>query len=162
MIEIENREEIIHALIEHSSWPITLLVCLLLIRKELSNLLFRLKGFKAGTIELQMSDQLNAQGLPKKQFESITSLSADEIDLFLLVSFMDEDTFKYDIPIPSEVFKKRMHRLQEAGLIEIVNIKNPENTTGVNITHKITPLGTRVRGLLIGSTAQLLRGIAEK
>jgi hypothetical protein len=86
--------------------------------------------------------------------EKIADISADEIDLFLLVSFTDNKDFNYKIGMSPEMFKARCLRLQDMGLIEILN---PEDS-GTNLRHSITPLGRRVRGLLINSTAQLLRG----
>ena len=148
--------EIVLSLIEHFSWPLVLLVCFFFLRKELSALLGRMKGFRAGAVEIQLTDQLHAQGLPKEQLETIASLSADELDLFLLVSFTEHVGFNYSTGLPPEVFKKRLLRLQEAGLLELLN---PEDS-GSNLRHNITPLGRRVRALLIGSSAQLLRGAA--
>lgn len=147
--------EIFHLLIDIFSWPLVFLICFFFLRKELRNLLSRLKGLKAGTVELQLTEQLHAQGLPKQQLKSITSLSADEIDLFLLVSFTEHLGFNYSTPLPPEVFKKRLIRLQEAGLLEITNPEDP----GTNIRHNILPLGLRLRALLISGAAQILRGV---
>ncbi len=84
----------------------------------------------------------------------VTSLSADEVELFLLVSYTDNLGFNYTTGLPPEVFKARLVRLRDSGLLEISNPEDP----GTNIRHSITPLGRRVRAMLIGGTTQLLRG----
>ena len=141
------------ALIEHVSWPFVMFLGFLLLRKEFAALLSRLRSFKSGSIELQLSEQIHNQGFSREQLASIGTLSADEIDIFLLVSFTDIPEFKYSTGIASDVFKQRMLRLQEAGLLRVTN---PDDT-GTNLHHNLTPLGRRLRALLINSTTQLLR-----
>lgn len=63
--------EIVLALIQHLSWPLVVLVVFVLSREELRGVISRLRGFKAGNVELQLSDQLQAQGLPKQQLEKL-------------------------------------------------------------------------------------------
>ncbi len=147
--------ELLIAIIEHLSWPIVIIVFFLLLRKELSRLLSRVKGIKASDLELQFAEQIQVQGLSKEQLADVSSLTADEIELFLLVSFTEHQGFNYQTGLPPEVFKSKMEHLQKAGLIDLVNPDDP----GVNLRHNITPLGNRVRAILINSSAQLVRGI---
>ena len=146
-------KEISLSLIQYSSWPIVALLCVLLLREELGAFLKRLRGFKAGSVEVQLSEQLHNQGLSKDQLKLIGELSADEIEMFLLASFTDYQGFKYSVPLSAEIFKKRIVKLQEAGLIQITNPEDP----GTNLTHNTTPVGRRFRSLLINSTTRLVR-----
>jgi hypothetical protein len=147
--------EIVQSLIEHFSWPLVVLLFMASFRSDLQAVLSRLKGLKAGSIELQLNEQLHAQGLTKQQLGSITSLTADELDLFLLVSFTEHVGFNYQTGLPQEVFKSRLLRLQEADLLQVLNPEDP----GTNVRHNVTPLGRRLRAMLIGGSAQLLRGV---
>lgn len=45
-------QEIILSLIQHSSWPLVVLLCVFVLREELETLLKRLRGFKAGSVEV--------------------------------------------------------------------------------------------------------------
>lgn len=141
------------ALITHAAWPLTTLICLFLLRKELSELISRLKGLKAGALELLMSEELHSTSLNESQLKAISNLSAEDIDLFLLVSYSEAIGFRYELPIPQEVFKTRMAILHETGLIEVLNSENP----GTDIRHNITPMGFQVRSLLLRGSKQLLQ-----
>lgn len=149
-------KEIFLSLIQHSSWPLVVLLCVLLLREEIGALLKRMRGFKAGSIEVQLSEQLHNQGLSKDQLKLIGELSADEIEMFLLASFTDYQGFKYSVPLPADVFKKRILKLQEAGLLRVINPEDP----GTNLTHDTTPVGRRFRSLLLNSTTRLVRDAA--
>lgn len=145
--------EIILAIIEHSSWPLVVLLCVVLLREEIGTLLKRIKVFKTGSVELQLSEQLHNQGLSKKQLKLIGELTADEIEMFLLASFTDYTGFKYNIPLPPAVFKSKIVKLQEAGLLEVSNPEDP----GTGLIHTTTPVGRRFRALLLTSTTRLLK-----
>lgn len=146
--------EILKAAIEHLSWPLTVLICVLLFQAELRALIRRLRGFKAGSIELQLHEQLAAQGISKEQLALLTSLSADDVELFFLVSYTDSVGFNYTTGLPPDVFKARLLSLRDSGLLDV---SNPEDI-GVNLRHNLTPLGCRIRAMLIGGATQLLRG----
>jgi hypothetical protein len=149
-------KEIVLSFIEHSSWPLAVLVCVFLLRDELRKLIDRLRALRAGSVEFQLSEQLQTQGLSKDQLKSIVELSADELEMFLLASFTDYKGFRYSIPLPAETFKARMLALQQAGLIQIANPEDP----GTNLIHNTTPLGRRFRSLLLNSTARLVKDAA--
>jgi hypothetical protein len=144
---------IILSLIEHSSWPIVLLVIVLILRPQIIELVKRLKSLRAGSIEMQIGEQLHNQGLTKKQLSKIGNLTNDEIEIFLLASSSDSAAFNYTVWLPADAYKNKIVSLEEAGLLQIVNPDDP----GTNLRHNITPLGKRFRTLLINSAGRLLR-----
>lgn len=146
-------KEIFLATIQYSSWPLALFLCFWFTRKEIRSLLGKIKGLKTGPLELQFSEQISAQGLTPEQLAPITELTADEIDLFYLVTFSEIPGFNYSVPFPAAILKKRLIKLEKAGLIEILNTEDP----GEDIRHNPTSLGLRIRSALINSSAQLVR-----
>jgi len=147
--------EIAIAIIEHALWPLVVFLCVLMLKKQLSALLERMTGLKAGSIELQFKQRIERQGFTPEQQVAFRNLSADEIDLFLLVSFSDDETFRYTTNMPFPTYRLRMLQLQEAGLLALTNPDDP----GTNLLHNLTPLGKRVRALIVDSTVSLLRGV---
>jgi hypothetical protein len=146
-------KEITLSLINNFSWPLVVLVCLFTMKKEISKLLSRLNTFKAGSVELQMSEQLQAQGLSKEQLVTLGELSVDELDLFLLASFSENIGFTYKTSLPHEIFRKRLTALEKAGLFEDLQPNDNDNS----IMHNLTPMGKTVRVLLLNGSIQLLR-----
>ncbi|MGI2002419.1 hypothetical protein [Shewanella frigidimarina] len=146
-------KEITLSLINNFSWPLVILVCLFTMKKEISKLLSRLNTFKAGSVELQMSEQLHAQGLTKEQLITLGELSVDELDLFLLASFSENLGFSYQTTLPPEIFKKRLLALAKAGLFE--DLETDDGSS--KIMHNLTPMGKTVRVLLLNGSIQLLR-----
>jgi hypothetical protein len=116
-------------------------------------MLRNMRFFKAAGLEVEFNEQLQSQGFTDAQLKIVRKLSASEIDLFLLISFSDDKDFKYCINMEPMAFRGAMLRLQEAGLLLITN---PQET-GSNIRHKTTPIGRRVRAMLINSTIVLLQ-----
>jgi DNA-binding MarR family transcriptional regulator len=138
--------------ISHLAWPIVMLVVFFAMRKELRDLVGRIRTFKAGKVELKFSEELKQQGFTKKQLTSLRALSANEIDLFLLVSFSDNKLFNYRTGLEIGAFKQIIQKLEEAGLLEILN---PEDD-GADLRHNLTPLGRRMRSLFVNSSVELL------
>lgn len=149
-------KEIALGLIQHSSWPIVALLAILLLRKDLTTLLRRLRVFRAGSIEVDLTEQLHTQGFTKAQLTALSKLSVEDTDIFLLVSFTDHPSFRYATGVEPSLFKSSLQRLQEAGLLQITNPDDP----GTNILHELTPSGRRFRSLLVSSSAALVRQAA--
>jgi len=149
--------EISIALIKHALWPLVVLLCVLMLRKQLAALLERMTGLKAGSVELQFKERIERQGFTPEQRTAFRNLSADELDLFLLVSFSDDKVFRYTTNMPFPTYRQRMLRLQEAGLLTLTNPDDP----GTNLLHNLTPLGKRVRALIVDSTVSLLRDVSS-
>jgi hypothetical protein len=141
--------------IEHASWPLVVLCGFLIFGSALRKMLTRLRGMRAGSVEVQFEEELHRQGLTKDQLEAIASLTAEELGLFLLVSYTDSVGFNYSTALPPDVFKARLVRLSEAGLVHILNPENPGN----DLRHNVTPAGNRFRSLVVNSTARMLREI---
>ncbi len=161
----KSRFELIVDLIKATAWPALTIVVLIALfgplrdtAKEIPTLLSRLSGMKAGPVEFQFNEQLQRQGFTEKQLAALRNLTADDIDIFLLVSFTDDPNFRYKTGIQPALFRSRILRLQGAGLL---SVKNPEND-GTNLMHDLTPLGRRLRGLLVNSTVGLLREKGDK
>ena len=144
--------ELAQSAIQYASWPLVTLVALFVLRKPLGKLLSNLRSVKAGSLEVAFGEQLQNQGFTDDQFKAIQSLTASEVDLFLLVSYSDSPTFKYDSTLPYLAFKNAMLRLQSAGLIK-VSLADDANT---HIHHSTTSVGHRIRAMLINSTVSLL------
>ena len=138
--------------IQYASWPLVVLIGLLLFKEPLGKLLRNLRFFKTGTLEIGFNEQLQGQGFTDSQLKVVRNLSAMEIDLFLLVSFSDAQDFRYTTGMEPRPFRDAMLRLQEAGLILITTPNDP----GTNLLHSTTPIGHRVRAMLINSTVALL------
>ena len=149
--------EIAIALIEHALWPLVVFLCVLMLRKQLAALLERMTGLKAGSVELQFKENIERQGFTPEQRVAFKNLSADELDLFLLVSFSDDNVFRYTTNMPFPTYRQRMLLLQDAGLLCLTNPEDP----GTNLLHNLTPLGKRVRALIVDSTVGLLRGVSS-
>src|SRR5260221_10340064 len=137
--------EIALALIEHALWPLVVVLCALTFRKQLVALLGRVTGLKAGSIEVQFRERIARQGFTPDQQAAFRSLNADELDLFLLVSYSDDQAFRYTTNMAFPIYRQRMSRLQEAGLLTLTNPDDP----GTNLLHNLTPLGKRVRALIV-------------
>lgn len=145
--------ELAVAFLEYAAWPLVVLCGFLLFGSALRKMLMRVRGMKAGSVEVQFEEELHRQGLTKHQLEAIESLTAEEIGLFLLVSYSDSLGFDYRTALPIEVYKARLVRLSEAGVVHILNPENP----GDDLRHSVTPAGNRFRSLVINSTARMLR-----
>jgi len=144
--------ELAQSALQYSSWPIVVLVALFLFKEPVRTALRNLRLFKAGSLEVGFNEQILSQGFDSAQLKIIRNLSAQEIDLFLLVSFSDEAGFNYSTGVDSVVFKNALLRLQNAGLIVVTNPDGPQT----NVRHVTTPSGKRVRAMLINSTITLL------
>lgn len=149
--------EIVIAFIENFSWPLVILIIIFLFKKELLGLVSRLKSVKAGSLEVLLGAKLHT-ALTKEQLEAIPKLTTEEIDLFLLVSFSSDENFSYSLPpkITPEMFRSRLMKINDAGLIVLVN---PENS-GNNMRHNVTKLGSQVRDLLLKDSIEFLRDAA--
>ena len=150
-------KDIALAIINESSWPIAILICFFFLRTEIKKFISKLKGVKAGTIEVLLTQELHRTNLTEKQLKAISSLSAEEIDLFLLVSYSENPVFTYELPEPREMFIKKINKLEETGLIIAQNTKTDEG----RILHEMTPLGTQVRVTLLKGVQQLLQNSAS-
>ena len=146
-------DEIILALIEHSSWPLVVIASVVLLRNQLTQLIKKLRGFRAGSIELRLGEEIAKQGFSEDELLSIRDLTTDELDLFLLVSYDESTEFSYKLPMDSDTFKIALQRLEMSGLIKIVNPDNP----GTDLRHLTTSAGRRLRHLLVNDLANLLR-----
>src|SRR5450759_1719610 len=144
--------DIIQTTIQYASWPIVVLIGLLLFKQPIQQVILNLRSFKAGSLEASFTEGLNQQGLTAIQLKTIHSLTPAEIDIFLLASFSDKSDFNYTVGMEASEFRNVMFRLQDAGLL---NITNP-NDTGTNIRHNTTPIGKNVRAMLLNSTTKLL------
>ena len=80
-------KDITLSLIQHLSWPLFVFFYLLVLRREIGGFLGRLRLLKAGTVELELSGQLQLQGFSEKQLATLKKLSAEDVDIFLLISF---------------------------------------------------------------------------
>ena len=144
--------ELAQSVLQYASWPIVVLIGLFLFKEPLVKLICNLRFFKAGTLEVGFAEQIQNQGFTDNQLKIIRTLTAQEIDLFLLVSFSDATDFNYTTDLDEEVFRKALLKLQDAGLIKITN---PDNSS-TNLRHITGPVGRRVRAMLINSTVALL------
>ncbi|MDP3858639.1 MAG: hypothetical protein Q8Q73_12845 [Stagnimonas sp.] len=149
-------KDIALSFIQYSSWPLALLLCVLLLRKQLTSFADRVRLFRAGGVEVQLAEQLHNQGFTKSQLDAVQGLSANDVDIFLLVSFTDDKSFKYFTSTDPILFKKSLLSLQDAGLLVLTNPEDP----GTNLLHNLTPVGRRFRGLLVNSAVGLLKGTA--
>lgn len=150
--------EIIINLADSLAWPIIVLIILFTLRQQLSKLLDRLSTLKAGSVEMQLHEQISAQDLNKEQLQKISKLSVGELDLFLLASFSENIGFNYQTTIPREIFLRRLRSLQNAGLLEILD----DGDNGENVRHNLTENGRTLRQLIITSSTQLLRKSASE
>lgn len=150
--------DLLPELIEHSSWPIAFLIALLMFRTPISRLLQRLKLFNVKGVEAQFINDLEAQGLSEENLEQLRSLTATDINLFLLTSFSDDRLFSYSTEIPVEEFRNSINNLVKAGLLEV---KEPDET-GKDIRHLTTPLGNRLRAMSVNTLAKLIHESPNK
>ncbi|MDO8464798.1 MAG: hypothetical protein Q7S46_06040 [Gallionella sp.] len=144
--------ELAQSALQYASWPIVALVSLFLFKEHIGKALRNVRFFKAGSLELGFNEQIQNQGFTDTQLKIIHNLSAQEIDLFLLVSFSDGTDFNYNTGIDQVVFREALLKLQEAGLIVVTN----PNDLPTNLRHITSPIGRRVRAMLINSTVTLL------
>lgn len=143
--------EIVLALIEHSSWVIFFAVLMWVYRKDLPSIIKRLQSLKAGSVELKLYNDLHAKGFSKEQLTTFGNLSFEEMDVFLLVSFLGSE-IKYKTGIDKDTFKKHMQHLAEIGLLTITN----PHDDGGDLQHVLTENGRELRSSLIKSTKNLL------
>lgn len=143
-------------LIDHSSWVIFLAVLLFIYRKKLPNFFDKLESFKAGGVEVKFSKKLHSK-FSQEQISKFSELSFEEMDVFLLVSFLTADA-DYQTGMEKGIFKKYMLRLQEIGLLKILN---PEND-GNNLRRELTEDGRKLRKFLVESSTDLLEFVATK
>ena len=146
-------KEIIVSALHYTSWPVAVLIALWWFRKQIARAIANLRLFKAGSIEVGFREQIRRQGFTEAQLAVLKTLTAEEIDLFLLVSFTEEAGFEYSTTIDIPIFRGYMGRLESAGLMHILN---PEND-GSNLRHNITPMGRRIRALLVDSAVSLIQ-----
>jgi hypothetical protein len=71
----------------------------------------------------------------------------------LVIFIFHDPTFNYQTGMPSTSFKESMLRLQSSGLVRLLNPEDP----GTDLRHSITPLGRRVRSLLVSTCTTLLQ-----
>jgi len=145
--------EITVAVLQYALWPLVVVFALVFLREPLWRLLSNVRFLKAGSVEVSFQDQIEKQGLTESQSKAVRTLTATEVDLFLLVSFSDAPQFTYVSGMDVSEYRNAMLRLQEAGLITVINQDDP----GTNIRHVTTPAGRRVRVLLVNSVLALLR-----
>ena len=148
--------EIALGLIQYSSWPVVTLLAILLLRKDITSLLRRLNVFRAGSVEVKLTEQLHTHGFNQAQLSALSILSAEDIDIFFLVSFTDDPAFRYQTGIDPSLFKTSLQKLQNAGLLILTNPDDP----GTNFLHNLTSSGRRFRSLLVDSSAALVREAA--
>jgi hypothetical protein len=144
------------AIIRYALWPLIVLLGILILRSPLAELPGRLTGLKAGSVEIQFKERIERQGFAPEQRAAFKNLSSDEVEIFLLISFSESHAFSYKVDIPAPTYRQRMLRLQAAGLLTLLNPDDP----GTNLIHNLTPLGKRVRALIVDSTVGLIRGDA--
>jgi len=149
-------KEITVAFLQYSSWPLVAILIFFFFRSEIGEFLSRLRGLKAGKVELQLAQQIRNQGFTKEQLSAISSLTADDINIFLLATFTENPSFKYDTGIPYARFKECLLKIQDAGLILIAEIDDSQS----KILHTQTSSGRRVRDMLVNSSVELLRFVA--
>jgi hypothetical protein len=146
-------ENILSLIIQYWPWPIVTLLGMFVFRGSISKLLGNVKSFKAGSVEVDFDKHLRQQGLSEEQSTAFKSLSSTDIDLFLLISYSDDPSFNYQTPMAFELLKESMLRLQSSGLVSIINPEDP----GTNLRHSVTPLGRRIRALLVSTCTTLLQ-----
>ena len=146
-------ENFLSLVIQYWPWPIVAVLAIFIFHDPISKLLGDVKSLKAGSVEVAFDKHIQQQGLSKDQSKAFKSLTSMDIDLFLLISFSDDPTFNYQTGMPSTSFKESMLRLQSSGLVRLLNPEVP----GTNLRHSITPLGRRVRSLLVSTCTTLLQ-----
>lgn len=147
-----NNMQILNSALQYSSWPIVTLIGLFVFKAPLSVLIKNLRFLRAGKLEVSFEEQIQRLGFSEEQLRIVRTLSAQEIDLFLLVTFSDSPSFNYMTGLHEAAFSAALKKLQEAGLIVITNPDGPST----NLRHITTPIGHRVRTMLINSTVALL------
>ncbi len=150
--------EIVQSFIEHGSWPLVAIIGFVLFGSPLRRMLLRIRGAKAGSVEVQFEEEVRDQRLTHEQLQNISSLTNEELELFLLVSFTEHEGFNYETPLPTEIFRHRIQKLSEAGLLDILN---PDDT-GANVRHNLTSAGNRFRALVVQSITRMLRELSER
>lgn len=138
------------------AWPIaTLLICGFFFKTEISKLLskIRVSSLKAGSVELQFSEQLHYESFTKEQLKAITELTKEELNIFMVASYSNDPKFRYIPAIDQANLNNHLVQLEKAGLIEIQGEPNSQALT----FHYTTRLGQKFRELIIESTSSLLR-----
>lgn len=130
-------------------WPVFAVAALLVLRSRLAQLGERLAAPAAAPQDV-LRRGLGAEALEPERRAALHALSADELDLFLLLSYSDQH--QYDTGLPPEQLLPILRRLAQAGLITIVDETNPRY-----VTHETTAFGKRLRALLVSGAAALLR-----
>ena len=143
------------ALIEHSSWVIFLAILLLTYHKKLPILISKLESFKAGGFEVKFSKKLHTK-FSSNQIKTFAGLNFEEMDVFLMVSFLSSAA-SYQTDIDKNIFKKHMLRLEEVGLLTILN---PDDD-GRNLHRELTKDGHELRSLLTRNIGDLLESVAD-
>ena len=101
-------------------------------------------------MELFFERAVEAEGLSKPQLAALRTLSADEFDLFLFLSYSEAQ--RRETGLPPEQYLRMLKHLDKAGLVTNVDDTNPRF-----VTHEMTALGRRFRALIISSVAVSIR-----
>ena len=133
-------------------WPLFAVAALLVLRSAMERIGNRGARPAAAAPDI-VRRGLGAEGLKTDQRAALRALSADEIDVFLLVSYSDQH--QYDTGLAPEQLRATLKRLAGAGLITIIDETNPRY-----VTHETTALGKRLRALLVSSVAASVRDTA--
>lgn len=132
-------------------WPIFAVAAILVLLKRMDAIArARVAPGRASAQDI-FGGALGTEGLDEPQRAAIRALTADELDVFLLVSYSDQH--QYETGLAPEVLLRTLKRLAAARLIAIIDETNPRY-----VTHETTPLGKRLRALLVSSAAALVRG----
>lgn len=133
-------------------WPLFAVAALVVLRSALGRI-GSLGERPAAAAQDIVRRGLGAEGLSTEQRTALRQLTADELDVFLLVSYSDQH--QYDTGLAPELLRATLRRLAGAGLITIIDETNPRY-----VTHETTALGKRLRALLVSCAAASVRDAA--
>jgi len=145
---LEEVSEVIKVL----AWPLVTLVIFFSAKDKVLGSLSRLTTLRSSSVELTFGRQLQAQGLDLEAISSLSALTPDQIELFLLISYSDEPGFHYELPHSRERYAERIRALEHVGLIEIESEQSPGN----DVRHRLTGFGKRFRAMLINASTEML------
>lgn len=146
--------EILKSAFQYLSWPLIAMALILIFKIPLAKMISNIRFFKAGSLEIDFGEKLLNQGFTDEQLKIVKNLTANEIDLFLLVSYTNAPNFHYSTGagLSNKDFRVMMLKLNEAGLIAITK----DDGMGNDLFHTTTQIGLRTRAMIVNGTISLL------
>jgi hypothetical protein len=141
--------------LQNLPWPVLTGIFLFCFKPEIRNLIKKMSTFKAGSVEINFSESIKNERFNKQQTELITSMSSELVDFFFFISYADDEHFEYQLGVEMEKLQKNLNSLTEIGLITFSlgdDISKP-------FRHQITPLGRRLRSMMIEGSVNLIKSI---